>query len=337
MYMSTHMSTHMCMHMCMHISTHTFTHMCMHMSTQKSICMSKHMDMHTSTHMPMHVPIHMPIHMSTHLYHVFAHVCTHVCAHVAHVYIHVYTQLTSLSGNAMTTTVVGAVMMSALLLTYQDLQKRWEKTRGGDGNCARTPTDHTAAAAVRPAQVAIIGEGELKKAELDLGTLKGGYTPTKAGMALMFDVAARSRRMCESEGRWRTSASPIVVCKQVHARPHARTHTRTHARTSVRPTVSCGVQCGHTCSMECAEKPEHEYEPYKQERLPALQFARRLLASLPMELRLGGVDVKAVGRLRPDGIDDELWAEWFSRLGKACAAEYRFVEVKEPDQAMPHI
>ena len=176
--------------------------------------------------------------------------------------------------------------------SYKDINKRWEAE--GSANTALPVGDADMPDILRTTTV--VGEVELKSTKLELGIAEDGYPHSLDGMRKLYADAARSRRMCMSEGRSHSSIA-ILECQK----------------------------CGHTSSKECAEKPEHEYRAYLANRMPPHTFAARLARTVPMQLRLEGLGAM-VDASKPDNVDASLWTEWLERVAAVGNAEFRFAE-----------
>ena len=107
----------------------------------------------------------------------------------------------------------------------------------------------------------------------------------KSELASLLDEAARSARMCASEGRSGLSAVPILQCKL----------------------------CGHSANTDCAEKPEHDYVEYTRGRVAPLQFRQRLLSALPTVIALP-LNVELVGTATSAGVEPTLFAAWLEQV-----------------------
>ena len=107
----------------------------------------------------------------------------------------------------------------------------------------------------------------------------------KSELASLLDEAARSARMCASEGRSGLSAVPILQCKL----------------------------CGHSANTDCAEKPEHDYVEYTRGRVAPLQFRQRLLSALPTVIALP-LNVELVGTATSAGAEPTLFAAWLEQV-----------------------
>ncbi len=149
-------------------------------------------------------------------------------------------QLSDLAGNAMSSTVVGVCMVSALVLGSSNL----DSLDAADAHKASTEVADAAFAATHNVADHIVGDSGLDEQPLDLASC--GTTPVKN----ILEGAARSARHCICEG------------------PHSLAQSS---------TLLCSV-CGHTRCETCSERPLHEYAPHPlaMQRLLPADFARTL-------------------------------------------------------------
>ncbi|KAG5187340.1 hypothetical protein JKP88DRAFT_161808 [Tribonema minus] len=150
--------------------------------------------------------------------------------------------LADLAGNAMTTTVVGTVMVAALSLCIEGLRAApW-------ANAAVRAAESAMEIDGAQTQLLIKEHGATHKMSLDLRP--ADLSP----LAPIFEMACRSARMCCCEGRDSVSDSSILLCSD----------------------------CGHTCCSRCAGRPEHTYTEVQVERVSPDSFRKMLIRYIPM-------------------------------------------------------
>ncbi|KAJ3021731.1 hypothetical protein HKX48_007900 [Thoreauomyces humboldtii] len=105
-------------------------------------------------------------------------------------------QLADLAGNAMSTTVVGTCMLSALVVAMKTLK---------EGPSSSEPTEESNMDSLSVTRV--VGEDQLESSTYDLGSCR----PVGTIAAVLAD-AKRSARLCGCEGRDAIALAPIRVC-----------------------------------------------------------------------------------------------------------------------------
>ena len=218
-------------------------------------------------------------------------------------------QLADLAGNAMSTTVVGASILAALvagmklLKTGDDVQS-YEEKKGLD----RVEEESEDAMDVdQPATLTvekrIIGEDELVQRPLDLSVSK-----EKSVLELLED-ADRSSRLCECEGRKDIISRELRRC----------------------------ADCGSSSCIKCGGRPEHNLHTINFETNPRLApstFMRELKSSLPMCLSLSGITQELLDDLKAKAditIPEKRWRSWCAAVLRAAELELRFVEPKRQE------
>ena len=213
--------------------------------------------------------------------------------------------LKDLAGNAMTTTVVGACMLSALLQGYTALTHRDDNAVGSKrvGEVARSlvPPPLLPVSDVEISQAL----GSYKDTQVDLGS--ASLDGSKAWSAFLRE-ATSSAKKCTSEGS--DEALPpaeLVVCKE----------------------------CGQSSSKKNAVPPrkfeEHRFCVMDEDlaRMKPLTFRTKLLRLVPMLIRIYDLDVETVSK--PSGVDDALWGAWKEQVkkfvGSETPSEFRFTHV----------
>ena len=204
-------------------------------------------------------------------------------------------QLKDLAGNAMSSTVVGACILAALLLGHQALPDRVEPRMGtvvvptlvpralvpvGNVACGRIFTTYQ--------------ETSLLLSPLDRGT----------SVAHMLDMAASSARKCTTEGLSEAlSHDDLYECQE----------------------------CGHTCSAECALPPrkfeEHHLVPMKRTaaRVKPSDFRRALVRHLPLRVSLTGWDLGSLKQ--PEEVSTKGWESW-TRAVQAATTDFWYCGLK---------
>ena len=224
-------------------------------------------------------------------------------------------QLADLAGNAMSTTVVGASIMAALvasksLLKAGDDGESYEK-KGLErvDEDAMDVDSLPAAAGPTPIAVAdrITGEEELMDRPLDLSVT------TQKSFAELLEEAEKSARLCQCEGRRDITERTLKRC----------------------------LDCGSSACVKCGGRPEHNFvdmsfggEGERKGRLAPMAFMKDLKATLPMCLSLEGVaeklldDVKAAAGV---AIPDKRWRGWKDSVLRAVTLDLRFTEPKRQE------
>lgn len=85
----------------------------------------------------------------------------------------------------------------------------------------------------------------------------------------IFDLAIRSSRKCNCEGRERTSTAPILEC----------------------------TTCGFTTCKDCAGRPEHTLQSDDGMRVSPAEFEAAVIKLLPMRFSLEGFDSQSLSAL----------------------------------------
>lgn len=223
-------------------------------------------------------------------------------------------QLADLAGNAMSTTVVGACMLAALvigkkLLMKGDETESYEEKAGRAFDArdnARDAMDIDGPASSSRADVEsrISGEEQLIERPLDLSIAADWPLP-----ALLAD-AQRSARLCDCEGRSDMTSRTLSRCQD----------------------------CDSTTCVKCGGRPEHNLAPIDlvaHPRLAPASFARELKVALPMSLSVLDVTGELLDRMRDEmagaEIPDKMWTQWRTAVLRATAVEQRFVELKRQE------
>ncbi|KNZ75129.1 DNA repair protein RAD5 [Termitomyces sp. J132] len=215
-------------------------------------------------------------------------------------------QLADLAGNAMSTTVVGACILAALvagkkLLKAGDDAQTYE-TKAGTYNLEITPMDVDAVVEATTASV-IIGEDQLVQEPLDLSVTK-----TISFTNLLSD-AEKSARLCSCEGRLDITKRPLFLCQD----------------------------CGSSSCKKCGGRPEHNpvlIDVTANPRLPPSHFAKELESILPMCITLSHVTQELLDGLKVEAqvsIPEQRWSSWSAAVIRTSRSELRFVETKRQE------
>lgn len=223
-------------------------------------------------------------------------------------------QLADLAGNAMSTTVVGACIMAALVVGQKLLRAGDDKTTYEEKNdlpSAQTDDVDLQEVVMKTDTLAleesvedhISGEEQLVEKPLDLSA-----TSTISLADLLVD-AQKSARLCECEGRKDMTDRTLNRC----------------------------IDCGSSSCSKCGGRPEHNFEVIdvvNNPRLPPSTFARALKSSLPMALVLPGITKELLDNLKEEAgadIPSSVWKGWSEAVLRASEAELRFVEPKRQE------
>jgi hypothetical protein len=218
--------------------------------------------------------------------------------------------LADLAGNAMSTTVVGACILAALvsgkklLKAGNDSQTYESKHDDGDDTESHSmEVDASPIVKVLGSQSQIVGEEQLVQKPLDLS-----ITHTCSFSDLLLE-AEKSRRLCSCEGRIDMTTRPLFHCQD----------------------------CGNTFCKKCGGRPEHNPEPIdllQSPRVPPFDFAKTLKLTLPMCISLTDVNQSLLDGLRQKEslkIPDSRWKSWSAAVLRAASSELRFVELKRQE------
>ena len=241
-------------------------------------------------------------------------------------------QMSDLAGNAMTTTVVGACMLSALLLVKDTIldystvvkeglaeeakKRRASQKKGAEVGAAATSLSVGGAAYAQAAAAKVEGVPDLLAGDLALCAVvpKGD---AKSYQKLLAEAGAAAR---------------LCVCE---------------AQTGVAADIKKCRDCGHTACAKCCGRPEHNYADHVLTRGEPNDFAAKLKKTLPMRVKLEGLDVaaasakaKALAKDAPalfgsqsseDDSRDETWRQWHKAMETVANAEFLFRDVRRAD------
>ncbi|PFH51813.1 hypothetical protein AMATHDRAFT_141817 [Amanita thiersii Skay4041] len=219
-------------------------------------------------------------------------------------------QLADLAGNAMSTTVVGACILAALV-TSIGLLKQGDDTESYESKQAdgqQRGDEYDTMNVDKPSESTdspsdVVGENQLLHAPLDLSaTASHNFTD-------LLLKAERSTRLCSCEGRIDMTTRELYRCQD----------------------------CSSTFCKRCGGRPEHNPEPIDTgavPRIPPSDFARDLKSNLPMCLVLEQVSKTMLEKLREhhgSSISDQRWSKWQDAVLRATSSELRFVELKRQE------
>ena len=227
-------------------------------------------------------------------------------------------QLADLAGNAMSTTVVGACIMAALVvgrkyLKQGDSTESYEEMKAGkctniqDVDESQSESENESDMEVEEPSMEtspeerISGEEQLTEKAVNLAA-----TETYSLKQLLAD-ADRSARLCLCEGRKDMTDRILNRCKD----------------------------CGSSSCVKCGGRPEHNPEVIDlaaHPRLSPTEFTRALKPVLPMALQPTGISMELLKRVKD--ISDAtipLWDGWSAAVLRAAKEELRFVELKRQE------
>lgn len=215
-------------------------------------------------------------------------------------------QLADLAGNAMSTTVVGACILAALVVGKKLLKEggdteTYEYKNSQDYNPELMQVDSTGVIEAHTDNV--VGAEELRHKPLKLSG-KQEYD-----LSSILTDAENSSRLCGCEGRTDMVDRDLLRC----------------------------VDCSSTFCVKCGGRPEHNPQPMKFDQNPRLHpadFTKTLKTILPMCLSLTGVTADLLEKLKDQEdlpIVKGRWAKWTEAVLRGSASELRFVECKRQE------
>ena len=209
-------------------------------------------------------------------------------------------QLRDLAGNAMSTTVVGACSISALVLAFNALRKGDDSSKNEgkqSKSFVRAPiTIHDNKNESAVSLTYDLGEYENKPLPLEEYSQQNNLDKSDMSLRQLLKEAFSSSRLCMSESQFECVEN-ILIC----------------------------TLCGHTSSRICARPPrkfeEHSFVKYSRTRLNPKQFERKLLHYLPMRIQFCNLNLPNDTAM-PDGCplnkkEFEKWVETFNNLAVA--------------------
>ncbi|KAF7770424.1 hypothetical protein Agabi119p4_6398 [Agaricus bisporus var. burnettii] len=215
-------------------------------------------------------------------------------------------QLADLAGNAMSTTVVGACILAALvvskkLLKSGDDTETYESKNSQSYDADAMQVDPIVSAHTHTDNV--VGAEDLTYQPLELS---GNQSYTLS--SLLVD-AEKSSRLCSCEGRTDVTKRELYRCDD----------------------------CSASFCKKCGGRPEHNPQPIDVDQNPRLHpsdFSRRLKSLLPMCLCLTTVTVDVLEKLKDQEtlpIPQARWKKWTEAVVRGFNTELRFVECRRQE------
>ncbi|KAG5638137.1 hypothetical protein H0H81_001656 [Sphagnurus paluster] len=219
-------------------------------------------------------------------------------------------QLADLAGNAMSSTVVGACILAALV-SGKKLLKAGDDVQTYETKARPEEVEEAAEEIAMDVDISseisaistIVGEDQLAHKPLDLAVA----TPTPLSKLLV--DAARSARLCHCEGRVDMTTRELSRC----------------------------IDCGTTSCKKCGGRPEHNpvvIDTSTNPRLSPSEFSKELEATLPMCITLTNVTQDVLDGLKETvnaNIPDKRWSSWSAAVMRTSKSELRFVETKRQE------
>ncbi|KAF4610679.1 hypothetical protein D9613_006998 [Agrocybe pediades] len=216
-------------------------------------------------------------------------------------------QLADLAGNAMSTTVVGACILAALVTAKpllkegSDSQTYESKHDGQETEERQDSMEVDSVPVLESGPSSIVGEKDLQEKPLDLSMAR---TTT---FSKLLEDADHSKRLCACEGRIDMTTRPLFRCQD----------------------------CGGSFCQKCGGRPEHNPEPIDSStRLHPSEFSKTLKSTLPMCVSLTNVSKELLSQLRADSgasVSEPLWKQWRDAVLRTASSELRFVELKRQE------
>ena len=214
--------------------------------------------------------------------------------------------LTSLSGNAMSTTVVGSALLAALLvLPMESLENMGLASETAAKKAKKGVEEAADEAAVAVKESAMAAPRALPMGALDdvASPLFEAGTPVTYGT--LRHAGIRTMRRCICESRNSNSDARILRCEK----------------------------SGHTACENCAGKPEHYFAPDDTPRSEPRAFEKALAKALPGCVVLAGVGRAALEKAvaGADGVDDSILEAWLDHVADLDGTELRQAGVARGD------
>lgn len=222
-------------------------------------------------------------------------------------------QLADLAGNAMSTTVVGACMLAALV-TAKKLIKGGDDTETYEmktGTSTAVNDDH----AMDIDQIRIDGIDVLRVEDRVIGEDRLVYNPLDLGATHSYSFtrllveAEKSARLCTCEGRTDMTSRELLRC----------------------------VDCSSSSCKKCGGRPEHNFLPLDliaNPRLAPAEFLSKLKSMLPMCMSLSNVTQSLLDQhrsLSSVDIPDNRWGSWSSAVIRVSQSVFRFADLKRQE------
>jgi hypothetical protein len=203
--------------------------------------------------------------------------------------------LSDLAGNAMTTCVVGACILSGLLHGHDVLMAQGAPS-DEEGGCIVSSLVPRPLGP--PSEVSITQQfGDYEDKILDLGQ---AHFVDEAFLSNLLLESWLSSRKCVDEGP-DESISDVLECQD----------------------------CGQTASVEAANPPrnyeQHNFAPMDIDRVHPPTFRAKLLSALPTMLRIRSLDVREIEK--PEDVKGKIWMEWQERVVECVSSQFRFAQL----------
>lgn len=205
-------------------------------------------------------------------------------------------ELQDLAGNAMTTTTVGVVMLSALIAFSFVLSE-------GTGSILQASVGPTT---TPPPSLFTVEAGH----SLIVTDMKRYHPPDADVRGFLSTIMARS-----------ALAARLCLCEK-----------QTRIENNI---LQCHL-CGHTACSSCAGNPSHAYGPKVmiEQRIKPLEFDQMLRKILPMRLKFADLGSEDFQPIRPQSLDntpnvkyDDTWDQYISSVQSALREEVRFTDI----------
>ncbi|SPO47219.1 uncharacterized protein PSANT_04907 [Moesziomyces antarcticus] len=210
-------------------------------------------------------------------------------------------QLQDLAGNAMSSTVVGACVLAALLVGMKDLKEDGEKRKAALTNISAKEKHEDELKDASEVVEKVVDERESAIAHTDLLTPQplDLTSSTLVSMPELLGAAVNTSQLCNCEGRSRVVDVPVYRC----------------------------TDCDHTACETCKGRPVHKFVLDTLVRSSPDDFAPMLKAALPMRLEASGLTREICSSLM-QGLqfqDDAVAKRWCQRVVDVLeTAEFRF-------------
>ncbi|KXN87439.1 Putative SWI/SNF-like matrix-associated actin-dependent [Leucoagaricus sp. SymC.cos] len=215
-------------------------------------------------------------------------------------------QLADLAGNAMSTTVVGACILSALVVG-KSLLKTGDDTETYEAKNSKAYDPDTmqidSATIIEAHTDNVVGAEALRHQPLNLSGDQEHL------LSSVLEEAEKSSRLCSCEGRTDMTKRELFRCED----------------------------CVTTFCKKCGGRPEHNPKPIdvvENPRLHPADFATTLKGILPMCLSLTSVTGDLLEGLKSQenvNIPEARWKKWTEAVVRGCTNELRFVECKRQE------
>ena len=246
-------------------------------------------------------------------------------------------QMSDLAGNAMTTTVVGACMLSALLLMKKELIKHTAKVNKGkeEEEAKKKALAKQAGGRTMGKSATSLNVGGAANAQAAVAKVAGTDDLKEEDLVLCSVVSKDTKKDYEALLQDATKAARLCVCE---------------AQTGIADDIMRCLDCGHTACSKCCGRPEHNYLSgalTTKERILPGEFSSKLKRVLPMQVKLSGIDVDATikqaqavasrgGKLMgANSLEEDYqantWKQWRRALKAVADAEFLFREIRRAD------